>query len=164
MQNARIELLKGMAIFGAVRDDILVFLLERSPTVTAQKDSFFFREGDQGPSMYILESGSVAVLKSWRGEERLLRKLKTGDCFGEMALMDMQSRSASVRALEDCGAIELSASSLFELYEKDLEQFALVQMNMGREVSRRLRDIDERLFEVMMQSPAIETGDLLRFL
>ncbi len=149
-QEARIELLKGMSVFGAIRNDIVCFLLERSAVVSVRKDDFFFRERDHGQSMYVLETGKVAILKSWQGEERLLRELGAGDCFGEMALMDMQSRSASVVALEDCTAIELSADSLLELYEKDLEQFALIQMNMGREVSRRLREADEQLFGAVM--------------
>lgn len=162
MQEARIQLLKGMPVFGAIRDDILAFLLERSSIVTVKKDEHFFREGDEGQSMYVLESGQVAVLKLWEGEQRLLRHLGTGDCFGEMALMDLQSRSASVVAMEDCTAIELSANSLYELYEKDLEQFALIQMNMGREVSRRLRDADEHLFGAMMESSDIGAKHVLR--
>ena len=56
--------------------------------------------------------GKVAVLKSWRGQEFLLRILKEGDCFGEMAVMDLLPRSASIRAVEDCTAIRLSAASI----------------------------------------------------
>ena len=53
--------------------------------------------------------------------------------------MDLLPRSASVRAVEDCTAIRLSAANLYQVYEQDLKQFALIQMNMGREVTRRLR-------------------------
>jgi CRP/FNR family cyclic AMP-dependent transcriptional regulator len=162
MGDAHIELLKQMPVFGGIRNDILRFLLDRSPTVAARGDDFFFREGDVAQSMFVLESGAVAILKLWKGEQRLLRRLESGDCFGEMALMDMLSRSASVVALEDCAAIELSVSSLFDLYEKDLEQFTLIQMNMGREVSRRLRIADERLFATLMESSAIDPEHLPR--
>jgi len=67
-----------------------------------------------------------------------------------MALMDLGHRSASVMAVKDCIAIELSTASFYRIYEKNLEQFALLQMNIGREVSRRLRDADERLFRAHM--------------
>jgi CRP-like cAMP-binding protein len=100
--------------------------------------------------MFVLEEGRVAVLKRWQGANCLLRNLERGDCFGEMALLDLSPRSASVRAVEDCAAIELSAASLYQLYKKDLEQFAMIEMNMGREVSRRLRESDERLFRARM--------------
>ena len=100
--------------------------------------------------MFVLETGRVAVLKLWDGQEHLLTHLGQGDCFGEMALMDLFPRSASVRAVEACSALELAASAFYGLYEKDLEQFALIQMNLGREVSRRLRLADERLFRLKM--------------
>lgn len=76
----------------------------------------------------------------------MLRTLNEGDCFGEMALIDNGPRSASVRAVEDCVAIEISATDLYRVYELDLKQFALIQMNMGREVCRRLRQADDMLF------------------
>jgi CRP-like cAMP-binding protein len=150
MQEARIRLLQRMAIFGGIRDEILEFLVERSPVVRIPKGEFFFRENDPGESMFVLEEGKVAVLKRWQGRDYLLRTLEQGDCFGEMALLDLAPRSASVRALEDCAAIELSAASLYDLYNKDLEQFAVIEMNMGREVCRRLRELDERLFRARM--------------
>jgi CRP/FNR family cyclic AMP-dependent transcriptional regulator len=73
-----------------------------------------------------------------------------------MALMDLQPRSASVRADTDCLAIELAAADLMRLYEHDVEQFALIQMNMGREVCRRLRYTDELLFHFRMGGAAPE--------
>ena len=150
MQEARIRLLQRMAIFGGIRDEILEFLLERSAFVRVPKDGYFFRQDDHGESMFVLEEGKAAVLRRWQESDFLLRILERGDCFGEMALMDLSPRSASVRAVEDCSAIEVSAASLYELYRKDLGQFAMIEMNMGREVSRRLRASDERLFRARM--------------
>ena len=155
MQVARIELLQRMSVFGGIRADILRFLLDLCPVVSVPANEFFFREHDQADSMFVLEAGKVAVLKSWRGQEFLLRILKDGDCFGEMAVMDLLPRSASIRAVEDCTAIRLSAASLYQVYEHDLKQFALIQMNMGREVSRRLRDTDNQLFRARMGTPEV---------
>jgi CRP-like cAMP-binding protein len=86
------------------------------------------------------------VIKHWNGRAHVLRELAAGDCFGEVALLDFGPRSASVRANEDCEALELSALDLRQLAEHDPVQFALIYMNLGRELSRRLRDADERLF------------------
>jgi CRP/FNR family transcriptional regulator, cyclic AMP receptor protein len=153
MQEARIELLQRMPVFGGIRADILQFLLGLCPVVSVSSDEFFFREHDEGDSMFVLEAGKAAVLKSWRGQEYFLRTLKEGDCFGEMAVIDLLPRRASTRAVEDCTAIRLSAASLYQVYEHDLKQFALIQMNMGREVSRRLRESDNRLFRARMGTP-----------
>src|SRR5262245_57322223 len=155
-EAARIELLQRMPIFGGIRADILKFLLGLCPVVPVAMDQFFFREHDQADSMFVLENGKAAVLKSWRGKDYFLRTLKEGDCFGEMAVMDLCPRSASVRAVEDCAAIRMTAANLYQLYAQDPKQFALIQMNMGREVSRRLRESDNRLFSARMGTPVAD--------
>ena len=136
MQEARIELLQRMPIFGGIRARSSSSC---SPCVRSCRsyERVLFPRAHQGDSMFVLEMGKAAVLKSWRGQDYLLQTLKEGDCFGEMAEMDHCPRSASVRAVEDCLAIRISAANLYEVYAKDLKQFALIQMNMGREVCRR---------------------------
>ena len=153
MQDARTELLQRMAIFGGVRADILQFLLAFCPVVAVPRNEFFFREGEEGDALFVLESGEAAVLKSWGGQNRLVQTLSVGDCFGEMAVMDHCHRSASVQAVDDCTAIRISSGDLYRVYGQDLKQFALIQMNMGREVSRRLREANDRLFRAQMGSP-----------
>jgi CRP-like cAMP-binding protein len=145
MPDPRIELLQGMSVFGGIRDDIVAFVLERAPSIAVAHDQLFFREGEPADCMFVLEAGSAVVVKDHAGGERVLRTLKRGDCFGEMSLMDLAPRSASVRALTDCSALRISAACLFEVYQKDIEQFAMIEMNMGREVSRRLREREEAL-------------------
>lgn len=152
---ARIELLHRMPIFGAIRDDALEFIVDRTLSVRVGAGAYFFREQEPARSMFVLESGRVAVLRNWQGRELLLRTLGQGDCFGEMALMDLMPRSASVRAETDCTALELLPDTLLALFERDAEQFALIQMNMGREVCRRLRETDELLFRARLgEAPA----------
>ena len=160
MQEGRIELLQRMPIFGGIRADILQFLLGLCPILSVPTNEFFFREGDQADSMFVLEAGKAAVLKSWRGQDHLLRMLKEGDCFGEMAVMDLRPRSASVQAIENCSAICLSAAA--QIYARDLKQFAMIQVNMGRKV-RRFRESEERLFRVKRASSEtdIEHGFLV---
>ena len=153
MQEARIELLQLMPVFGGIRADILQFLLDLCPIVSVPTNEFFFRERDQANSMFVLEAGKASVLKSWRGHDYLLRNLTVGDCFGEVAVMDLCPRSASVRAIEDCTALRISAANLHQVYARDLKQFTLIQMNMGREVCRRLRNSDNWLFSVRMEIP-----------
>jgi len=159
MQPMRVELLQSMPIFGAIRDDALLFLLAQAREVSVAAGAYFFRENDPAQSMFVLETGRVVVLKGWQGRDFVLKRLADGDCFGEMALMDLCPRSASVRAEIDCVAIELGSGDLLRLFERDAEQFALIQMNMGREVCRRLRATDELLFRASMGDavPGLDT-------
>lgn len=146
MPDTRIELLQRMPIFGALRDDTLDFLLGFMQPVRLSAGQAFFHEGDAAAGLFVLERGAVSVYKAWQGQELLLHRLHAGDCFGEMALMDFMPRSATVRADEDCEALRLDSDDLYRLCKHDLEQFALIEMNMGREVSRRLRQADDDLF------------------
>lgn len=158
MNQARIELLQQMPIFGGISADTLQFLLVLCPVVSVRANEFFCREHERGDSMFVLEMGKAAVLKSWHGQDHLLQTLTAGDCFGEMTLMDQCARSASVRAIEDCTAIRISSANLYRVYTQDLKQFALIQMNMGREVCRRLREANTRLFSAKMGTPEVDVG------
>ena len=64
MQQARIELLQRMPIFGGVRANIIQFLLDVCPIEIGTNDEFFCREGDQADSMFVLEAGTADVLES----------------------------------------------------------------------------------------------------
>lgn len=156
----RISLLQGMAVFGAISSESLTYLLDEAKEVNVARGASFFVEDDEGTEMYVLESGRVELLKRWAGEQRWLAELGPGDCFGEMALMDFQRRSATARAVQDCRALQISVAALYGLYERDLEQFVIIQMNMGREVSRRLRIADERIFEAEINTADRDAGYL----
>ena len=154
MHSMRLELLQQMPIFGAIQDEALSFLVEPVTSTTVAAGEFFFRERDPAECMYVLESGQAAVLKDWAGRELLLHHLGPGDCFGEMALLDLFPRSASVRAMDTCCAMVLTSAHLYRLFERDAAQFAMIQMNLAREMSRRLRDADEQLFRATMGAGA----------
>ncbi|MGM0576566.1 MAG: Crp/Fnr family transcriptional regulator [Myxococcota bacterium] len=145
--DSKAALLRQVPIFGGLREDTLAFLLERAERKRVREGEDFFREGEVGGEVYVLDRGTVEVLKG-KGERTFrLMRLRAGDCFGETSLLAVMPRSASVRALEDCEAICLHNRDLYHLYEHDPEQFAILVMNMGREVARRLWVANELLFE-----------------
>jgi CRP/FNR family cyclic AMP-dependent transcriptional regulator len=146
MRESRLRLLQNMPIFGAVQEQTLDFILETASIVEVNKGNYFFQEGEPANCMYVLEKGHVAIFRVWEGVQYKLRELNAGDCFGEMALMDTMPRSATVYALQDCQAIEITTQQFYEVYNKYPDQFILMYMNMGRELCRRLRDADSRLF------------------
>lgn len=155
MKKERLEILQKMPIFGGIREDILEFILEKAHIVSVAQGEYFFREKDRAMSMYVLEKGRVLVTKAWEGHEYVLAELHKGDCFGEMSLIDLGHRTASVIALEECSAIKLTNVDILKIYQKDLEQFTMIQMNMAREISRRLRHTDEVLFKKFVEADEI---------
>ncbi len=145
----RVEALRRMAIFGGVEEAVVRSLVERSSERTVEPGGLFFCQGEKGDSAFVLEEGSVEIIRSHAGREHRLRTLGAGDCFGEVALLDFGERSASVRALSRCRAIELTARDLHAVAVSSPEQFALIYMNLGRELSRRLREADDRFFKAL---------------
>ena len=145
--NTRDEpaLLRDMPIFGAVPDRALDYLSRRAERVAVPAGHWFFRQGERGEVMYVLRVGRVEVQRN-RGERvEVIGRLGPGDCFGEMALIDLYPRSADVRAVEDCFALGLSNALLYQLYAVDPEPFTLIMMNLARELSRRLRRTESML-------------------
>ncbi len=146
MSESKTHLLQGMPIFGGIDENTLGLILQHASYIALDKGMHFFHEGESAATIYVLETGSVGIYRTWKGIKYPLRTLGTGDCFGEMALIDCNSRSASVQALQHCQAIEISTSLLAEIYGEYPQQYTLIYMNMGRELCRRLRDADTRLF------------------
>jgi CRP/FNR family cyclic AMP-dependent transcriptional regulator len=140
------EAMQQMAIFGGVSDEALQFLLAGSSVGAHGAGSFIAKEGDLATGLYVLLAGRVAIQRRWNNRQILRRELGPGDCFGEMALLDLGPRSASVLALQDCSALEMGTGLMHDFFEHDPRQFALMQMNIARELSRRLRNTFDMLF------------------
>ena len=110
MDNDRIRLLQQMPIFGGISHDTLGYLQDQAHIVSVPQGEFFFDEGELADAVYVLDKGQAFVYKSWRGDNYRLNSLHVGDCFGEMAIIEMSRRSAAVKAVENCEAIRLSIS------------------------------------------------------
>lgn len=151
----RIQLLQSMPFFGAINETSVALILSLSDTLHMEQGGYFFHQGERGDSLYLLEQGETVIFKKSDSQEYILRHASAGECFGELALIDFTPRSASVRALQDCTAIKIPSSALHSLYQQDPEQFLLIQMNIAREVSRRLRAADERWFQLQTGNSAI---------
>ena len=150
MAGKRIELMQGMPIFGATSAATLNFILEHAEDLQVPCGDYFFRRDDEAHSFFVLESGRVEVLREHKGAEFRLTTLAAGDCFGEMAIIECRNRSACVRATQECKAIEIPLATLSDLYARDVDQYLLIQTNIAREISRRLREADRRLFAGMV--------------
>ena len=146
MPQTQMQLLQAMPIFGGIDEATITWLLEGATMHDISRGGCVFREGDVDSSVYVIEEGEFTVYRHWNHKDYRARQLGPGDCFGEMALLDCKPRSATVRADTDGRLIQITAARLGDLYGPRPEQYTLILMNLGREVCRRLRDADERLF------------------
>lgn len=136
-------MLRDIGLFGGLDDETLVLLARELPTEHADIGSVVVREGDQARDMFVIVAGELEVVKLGRAGEVRVALLGPGDWFGEMAILDVQPRSATVRAVAPTMLVRMSAEHVEHLlYRRDVKAYALLVMNIARELSRRLRVAD----------------------
>jgi CRP-like cAMP-binding protein len=151
------ELLAQTPIFGGLSDGALAKILAAAHVLRVRAGERVFEEGDPAVSMFVVCQGELEICKRGRnGAEFCLAVLKRGDCVGEMSLIDIQLRSATVRAVGAAELFVLDQTAIAKLYHTDLEVYALLVLNIAREISRRLRRADQALVDlgVAVQSQA----------
>lgn len=95
-----------------------------------------FRRGDAGDCAYILQKGSVEIVGDHGGQEVRLSVLGQGELFGEVALIDEGSRTATVRTLEETVLIPVPRNEVQELLDKSdpvMRLFLLVVLERFRD-------------------------------
>src|SRR5215471_10693567 len=127
-------------------DLLLSMLIERCVDVGAT----VVAEGEPGRSMFIVHSGELVVSKLGdAGRVIRMAALDPGDFFGEMTLIEMQNRSATVVAESPTVLYELTAGKLYSYYKTDSHAYVIVTQNINRELCRRLRRADNRISELL---------------
>ena len=106
-------------------------------------------EGKATNRLRVILEGQVAIIKNGM----ILTELHDGDVIGEMEVLDVGPVEATVRTMVPTSVIALSVDALGEIYEKDLEIYAFLLMNLARDLSRRLRRMD---FKAATNSPYME--------
>jgi CRP/FNR family transcriptional regulator, cyclic AMP receptor protein len=142
--------LRNIGLFGALSDDVLDYLATLLTVETPPAGATLFREGEDANAMFVVINGEVEVLKkSKRSVEARVAVLGPGDWFGEMSIVDIQPRSATVRALAPSRLLRVTSADLDALYRHDLRSYAIIILNLARELSRRLRVADGILADLI---------------
>jgi CRP/FNR family cyclic AMP-dependent transcriptional regulator len=137
------ELLKGVDLFSALDDSQLDTIAAMGIEKNYKKGDIILMEDDNvNQSFFLIVKGEVkVVLTAEDGREAILASLKEGDFFGEMALLDGEPRSATVRAVDE--------SRLFTIRREDflaaLKKQPDLALTLLQEMSRRLRKSNRQI-------------------
>lgn len=100
-----------------------------------------FRQGDTGNCMFVIQDGEVEVFAEANGKEYLLRTIGPNDFFGEMALFEKETRTATVRATKPTRILSIDKKNfLGGIHEDPSLAFRVVKT-----MSHRIRDLTDRL-------------------
>jgi CRP/FNR family transcriptional regulator, cyclic AMP receptor protein len=138
------ELLAQIPLFQGLADEDREGLATRLTEKSFKAGDIVFSQGDRGASMYVVQSGAVQVYLPSADRETppvVLKDLRTGEYFGELAIFDDKPRSASVRALVDTVLMELTREQLGE----HLGRSKRAAMTILREMAERLRETNSML-------------------
>ena len=132
--------------FGGLTDPSLELLISMLVERNFDIGATVVAESEPGRSLFIVKSGRLAVSKRANsGNVIPISVLEPGDFFGEMTLIEMQNRSATVVAESPTVLYELTAQKLYACYKADIHAYVIVLQNINRELCRRLRRSDDRL-------------------
>lgn len=135
-----VKFLKGTPLFSRLGRKELEALLKTAKERDFEPGKTIVREGDvSGLGFYLILDGRVEVKKG----NKVLSKLGSGEFFGEMALLDDAPRSADVVATEKTKCLLLTKWDIKSL----ITTYPDIAMKMLEELTRRLRETDQKLSE-----------------
>ncbi|MFN2469424.1 MAG: cyclic nucleotide-binding domain-containing protein [Gaiellaceae bacterium] len=133
---ASVELLQRVPVFADLDQRELESLARLFKERTFSAGGTVASEGQQGIGFFVIEEGEATV--TVRGEER--SKLRSGDSFGEVALIDEGARTATITADTDLRCWGLTAWDFRPLVENN----AGIAWKMLGTMAKRLRDAEQR--------------------
>lgn len=147
------DFLRSIPLFGGLEDPSLEKIEAMLVESSLPRGAIVCSEGERGRSMYVVARGEVEIRRAnSRGVHVPIVRLGRGEFFGEMTLVEIQPRSATVVVTEPATLYALTKQDLYSLYLQDQNAYVLVLQNICRQLSRRLRKSDGRICELLSSS------------
>ena len=138
-------LLENVPIFAGLDGPALRLLLEHTKEQNYLEGGLIVQEGETSNSMFVIGTGKVRVCKNFNAPNEIeLATLGPKDFFGEMCIVDTQPRCATIQAREPATVFSISAMAFYRLYKSMPSQHSILVLNIARDLSRRLRNLDAR--------------------
>lgn len=135
----KVLLLKSLSIFKETPETILAELAPLMQEDQVEKNTVIFEENEPGDCMYIIFSGEIRIHKG----KTTLAVLHEKEVFGELSLLDAETRSASATAITDCVLFKIDQEPFYELIDTRPE----VARGFIKILCNRLRQINKKTAE-----------------
>ena len=142
-----IELLKTVSLFWDLNKIELGYISDKMVSKKFENGNLIFLEESEGKNLFFVVEGSVKVTRlSKDGREVILAMLNAGDFFGEMSLLDGESRSANVIALEETEVLSLNRDDFLVV----LHDYPKIAIQLLKEMTSRLRKSDRQIVSLSL--------------
>ena len=132
----KVLVLKSLNLFKDTPENILADLAPLMKERQYEQGTVIFKEGETGDCMYIIQQGSIRIHKG----STTLAILKDKEVFGELSLLDADTRSASATADTDCTLYKIDQEPFYELMDERPE----VAKGFIKILCQRLRTMNEK--------------------
>ncbi len=114
-ENNYIEFLSKVSFFSEVSETSLSHLCSVIKEENYRRNQAIFEKDTIGDSMYVILNGKVKIHQ----DSHIYGELLEGDCFGEYALLDNETRSASVTSIDRTTVLKIGREDFLKLMTKD---------------------------------------------
>ena|SRR6516164_7997093 len=135
----RVLLLKSLSIFSETPENILAEIVYLMVESNIPAGTRIVQEGESGNCMYIIFDGKVNIHK----QNQALAVLGEKDFFGELSLLDTETRSATATAETDCILFRIDQEPFYDMMESRPE----VVKGVIKILCRRIRSVNQKLLE-----------------
>ncbi|MDR0403290.1 MAG: cyclic nucleotide-binding domain-containing protein [Treponema sp.] len=138
-----VSFLQKHSLFGGLMEDQIKQILPIMERETYNSGDNIIVEGEPNDRIRFILEGRVAVVK----HDLELSEFGEGDTVGEMEVLDVMPSAATIKALSGTRVISISNKGLRDIYKIDIHSFSLIIMNLARDLSRRLRRMNDKAVE-----------------
>jgi CRP/FNR family transcriptional regulator, cyclic AMP receptor protein len=143
------EILRQVPLFSGLADDELAAVAGVAALERFDADETVFREGETSSTCYVISSGHACALREHAdGRVITLARFGPGDIFGELAMLDDQRRSATIKALDELEAIAILGPDMHRLLAVHPDIAVKLIVALGR----KLRETNERVAGLSFQT------------
>ena len=136
------HVLSSINIFSDLSEKDLESLQKACKPRKYLKNSMIILEEEYGDLVFVVQTGTIKITRvNDEGKEVILALLGAGDFFGEMAILDGESRSANALAQEKCELVTINREDFLDLLKNNFQ----ICMNLLEELAVRLRKSDQQI-------------------
>ena len=147
------EMIRRVDLFRNLTREDVQKIFAKGMVVRSLKDEVIFYKGTTGSQMYIILGGKVGIFD----DDILIATLRTGDMFGEMALVNQEPRCATARTIEDSLLFVLTETTFQTLLTKRVSVQLL--LNIIHTLSNRLKQHNQSM-RVVRAPECAPSGDI----
>jgi CRP-like cAMP-binding protein len=138
---AVLQFLNSQFLFEGISSASLISLAKGSCLQHIPKDVFIFFQSDSADAVYVVWRGVISIrLENPDGRELVINEMGVGDCFGELALLTGETRSASAQALVDSEVLMVPKL----IFTRVLDQEPILSSRLLEITARRLQNSSKR--------------------